>query len=83
MNQTTSIIVYRNPMEAAFWENGGPAIMLSMFALLAVFLLLYHITEWYCKNFTKLRYSSRNQVSTLIGGAFTAILGLFMFSKVL
>lgn len=39
MNQTQSIIVYRNPMEQAFWEGlmNSSAIMPIMFGIVAFF----------------------------------------------
>lgn len=36
MNQTQSIIVYRNPIEAAFWEGG---FALPVFTFILVFLI--------------------------------------------
>jgi len=43
MNQTQSIIVYRNPLEQAFWESG---LIVPLFMSLVAFVLsFYVITE--------------------------------------
>ena len=40
MNQTQSIIVYRNPLEAAFWEGGYAFPMMVFIVLMFVFALI-------------------------------------------
>ena len=48
MNTTQSIIIYRNPLEQAFWESGMVfPLMVSLVVFMVVFLSIYKIMEFF------------------------------------
>ena len=67
---TQSIIVYRNPMEQAFWESGLllPLVAGSLAGFIS-FLLIYASIEWILKQFVAGRnilYNNRKGVQILV-----------------
>ena len=77
---TQSIIVYRNPVEAAFWESG---LVIPIFAGCAVgfltFIALYKIAEKFCPR----RYGFYNVPNyvTAAAGVFSTIIGFLVMNK--
>ena len=74
---TQSIIVYRNPMEQAFWESGMMIpIVGGISAGLLAFAITYKLTDFVLTKFfsNKVGWSKRNQYATNIA----AIVGGFV-----
>ena len=75
---TQSIIVYRNPMEQAFWESGMMIpIVGGIAAGLVAFAAAYKLTGYVInKFFPKVPWYKRNQYATnvaLIAGGFVGV----------
>ena len=81
---TQSIIVYRNPAEAALWESGlvFPLIVACVLFVICV-VISQKISEFLLKRFTSLGWRSVNQYSTYISITTSAIItGLVIYRMV-
>lgn len=82
---TQSIIVYRNPLEAAFYENGGPLIMLVVFMLAAIWISLYIITDKVVYKFwpsaTQYRQWRHSWIPATLITIVVAFLGILVFQS--
>lgn len=75
MSQTQSVIVYRNPAEAAFWESGMAfPLMASLFVFLVVFLLLNTVFE------RQVRQSKNHNIFLVVFGIVASISSFTMFN---
>lgn len=77
MNNTTSIIVYRNPMEAAFWNSmNGDLPFIIMVSLVVGFvsaLVASQIYRLVLKSLSKGRYYQDREGEVAVGAAIVAM----------
>lgn len=78
MSQPQSIIVYRNPVEAQFWESG---MAFPLMAGLGVFFLLF---LFLCKIFErKLNRSRHSNLLLAVLGIAAAVPGILVFNHLM
>ena len=72
---TQSIIVYRNPLEAAMWEgimSGGFPVILFMILMLVISVMLFIGYEWVCRRSFRIKRILDDWNNTVIVAILTA-----------
>lgn len=75
MNNTQSIIVYRNPMEQAFWERASGAEAIPIIASVVIFTAVFILLQKLVDRFVGWRWNTQRrwQYLCLLGAALAAI----------
>lgn len=84
------IIVYRSPLEAAFYHNGGPLIIVGLIILVLIFAGLHNLIEKQLtaralrqrrQHLPEMNWKTRSQIAMWLSAAITIGLGILAWFK--